>query len=529
MVKRLKILLLFLGIGALGAGAAACATMTVPEEYEEQGYAITVSYDPNGGLFLGRDGVTIVDMFNPAEYEKDAQGNVQIRLTDPVSKNRPSGSSSESIVLTRSGYFLAGWYKTRNLTVNAQGNPIDESGAELEAREDGTYVLAGTETEGYPAYTYADMWDFETDKLVYNESDGEYSLTLYACWIPYFEFNYYYEENGEWVNYGTTDFDYKTTNQEGSSSADRDTIWIPRWSDGAMEYTHPYQDDSEFSFPSRDNYTFAAAYADAERTQPIEETLVHPGTIDYETGTAIDRVQNVYVDFVEGTRYRIEQAEQLSRHGDADGWYEILADLDFKNGEVTWPALLSTNEFSGKFYSAEGENFTLSNIAVTHSNATSLRGGLFGAIAQGAIVENVSFENVTFDLAYTGARLRDTAFGVFAGFIEEGAQIEGVTLAGAQMRIGAITLGSGYALHLVANGDSSGIELLQDVSLVIYGAQLIDDEYNYTIEFVRDANGDALRPNVQVSNTGEISITFVTTVRTNTAFYEINYREAENA
>ena len=60
-------------------------------------------------------------------------------------------------------------------------------------------------------------------------------------------------------------------------------------------------------------------------------------------------------------------------------------------------------------------------------------------------------------------------------------------------------------------------------------AQLIDDEYNYTIEFVRDANGDALRPNVQVSNTGEISITFVTTVRTNTAFYEINYREAENA
>ncbi len=538
MVKKLKVLLLVLGACALCSGIAACATMTPPEEYEAQGYTVTVSYDPNGGSFMGRDGVTIVDMFNPSRYQADADGNVSIKLTEPTDPDRPSGSS-EPITLTRTGYFLAGWYRTRNIVTDAEGNPVDENGAVLEETEEGGYVYADTQTTAYPAYTYAGQWDFEEDRLVYDGTEESRTLTLYACWVPYFEFGYYYEENGEWVLYDTTDFDYKTTNAEGSSSFDRDTVWLPQWDDGAMNYGHSYADNSMFEFPARDGYTFDAAYADAERGQPITDSFEHQGYVDYETGTAVNRVQNIYVDFLEGTRYRIERAEQLSAHGDADGWYEILADLDFgadTDAPVVWPAALSTNVFTGRFYSSEGNAFTVSNVLVTHSSRTALQGGLFGAVGAGAVIENVSFENVTFDLSYAGQRLRDTQFGLFAGNIEEEAQVSGVTLSGGEMRIGAVTLGSGYSINLLANGDTSGITAEDAIGLEIYGTYLYTDSsagiswYDFSVAFVEDEDGEPLRPDVTVNENGDLSITFLTasSVLTNTESYVINYQEASN-
>lgn len=538
MVKKLKVLLLVLGACALCSGIAACATMTPPEEYEAQGYNITVSYDPNGGSFMGRDGVTIVDMFNPSRYQADADGNVNIKLTEPTDPDRPSGSS-EPITLTRTGYFLAGWYRTREMVTDGEGRPVDENGAVLEETEDGNYVYVGTETTGYPAYTYAGQWDFEEDRLVYDGTEESRTLTLYACWVPYFEFNYYYEENGEWVLYDTTDFDYKTTNAEGSSSFDRDTVWLPQWDDGAMNYAHSYADNSMFEFPARDGYTFDAAYADAERGQQITDSFEHQGYVDYETGTAVNRVQNIYVDFLEGTRYRIETAEQLAAHGDADGWYEILADLDFgadTDAPVVWPAALSTNVFTGRFYSSEGQHYTVKNISVTHSSRTALQGGLFGAVGAGAVIENVSFENVTFDLSYAGQRLRDTQFGLFAGNIEEEAQVSGVTLSGATMRIGAVTLGSGYSINLLANGDTSGITAEDAIGLEIYGTYLYTDSsagiswYDFSVAFVEDEDGEPLRPDVTVNENGDLSITFLTasSVLTNTESYVINYQEASN-
>ena len=538
MVKKLKVLLLVLGACALCSGIAACATMTPPEEYEAQGYNITVSYDPNGGSFMGRDGVTIVDMFNPSRYQADADGNVSIKLTEPTDPDRPSGSS-EPITLTRTGYFLAGWYRTRNIVTDAEGNPVDENGAVLEETEEGGYVYADTQTTAYPAYTYAGQWDFEEDRLVYDGTEESRTLTLYACWVPYFEFDYYYEENGEWVLYDTTDFDYKTTNAEGSSSFDRDTVWLPQWDDGAMNYGHSYADSSVFEFPARDGYTFDAAYADAERGQPITDSFEHTGYVDYETGTAVNRVQNIYVDFLEGTRYRIETAEQLSAHGDADGWYEILADLDFgadTDSPVTWPAALSTNVFTGRFYSSEGQHYTVKNISVTHNSRTALQGGLFGSVGAGAVIEDVSFENVTFDIAYAGERLRDLMFGVFAGNIEEGAQLSDVTLTGGTMRIGAIMPGTGYTINLLANGNKDGITVEDAISLTIYGTYLYTDRetgliwYDYSTAFEEDTDGNPVRPDVTVNESGDLAITFLTTssVQTNTGSYVINYQEASN-
>lgn len=529
MMKKLKICLLLLGVSVLCCGAAACAELNEIEQLEQEGYVVTVSYDSNGGAFMGRDGIMIVDMFDPSQYEEDEDGNVNIKLVDPTDQDRPSGSDSP-ITLTRTGYFLAGWYKTRTIVTDESGAPVDESGAPLEETEDGTYVLAGTQTVGYPAYTYADPWDFTQDVLTVSAS-GTYSLTLYAGWVPYFEFRYFYEEDGEWVQYGVTDFDYKTTNAAGSDSADRDTIWIPRWDDGAMNYQHNYADNSRFRFPEREGYTFDAAYTDEACTRQIEDSFEHVGTVDYDTGTAEGRVQNIYVKFVEGTRYRIENAGQLAAHGDADGWYEILADLDFGIGEAAWPAALSNNSFTGRFYSTEGQHYTIRNVTVTHNSRNAQYGGLFGQVAEGAVIRDVSFAKVTLDIVNAGQRLRDLMFGVFAGNICAGAQIENVTLSEAAMQIGAITPGSGPMFNLVANtdvgADRSGLIVEGDVGLTVYGTDLRNGEYNFTVRFVEDEQGNPVQPDITVDADGNIEITFTTTVRTNAASYVINYQKQE--
>lgn len=97
------------------------------------------------------------------------------------------------------------------------------------------------------------------------------------------------------------------------------------------------------------------------------------------------------------------------------------------------------------------------------------------------------------------------------------------------MKIGAITLGNGYSLNLLANGDASGVTVAENIQLVVYGNDLMNGEYNYTVQFVRDAENNPLRPDITVGENGEIGITFVTTVRTNTASYVINYQEETNA
>lgn len=523
MLKKLKVLLFLVGMGTLVAGLAACSSEdTVPKEYEKKGYTVSVSYDSNGGSYLSRDGVTIMDMFNPSQYEKDGGGNVSIKLTEPTSNSRPSGSS-ENISLTRSGYFLAGWYKTRTLVTNENGKAVDEKGVELTEKEDGSYVYVlenGEEEAANAAYTYDGLWDFEEDRLVYSESDGVVSLTLYAGWIPYFEFEYFYEQDGEWVSLATTKFDWKTTNAENSATSDKDTIWLPEWSNGAMNYTHSYSDGNSYEFPAPINSTFAAAYTDPDRTEQIVGSLEHRGTVDFEHGVAVGRVQNIYVDYEEGVRFKISTAQQLSENGNAGGIYEISEDLDFQNGKISWPNAFSLGTFKGQMVGADGRAVVIRNVAVTHNSATSLRGGLFGSVAEGAVIKGISFENVTFDLANAGTRLRDTCFGLFAGYIEEGAEISAVAVTGGAMKIGPISLGANFNINLLATGQTSGIEC-GEITLAVYGTDLKNGQYNYTVGFSRDEDGNPTQPDVTVDENGAVSLTFVTTVRTAEPYYEI--------
>ena len=104
------------------------------------------------------------------------------------------------------------------------------------------------------------------------------------------------------------------------------------------------------------------------------------------------------------------------------------------------------------------------------------------------------------------------------------------------MRIGAVTLGSGYSINLLANGDTSGITAEDAIGLEIYGTYLYTDSsagiswYDFSVAFVEDEDGEPLRPDVTVNENGDLSITFLTasSVLTNTKSYVINYQEASN-
>ena len=495
MKKKLKLTLLLGGV-ALACVGAGCSDLTLVEENKEAGYAISVTYDANGGSFLNRPGITVMDMFNPSNYDKDANGVAHIKLTEPTDKSRPT-SGSDSITLTLQDHFFAGWYQNREVKT-VDGKPVDEAGKELKKLEDGTYVYADTAddekpTAATPAYNYSGYWDFEKDTIDYTGETIE--MTLYAGWVPYYEFHYYQNVNGTWTKLSeTTSFDYKTTNSV-EAYADKDTIYLPKWENGAMNYKSLYKDNTEFVFPSIEDTTFEKAYLDAACTQEIIDSLEHKGTLNPDSGengalVVENRVQNVYLSVSEGVQYRIETPEQLITHANTKGYYEFARDMDFKG--LSWPMTFAVGEFEGKMYGKDGKAVTLSNISVEYS-ADGAYGGLFGKVSKKASMKDISFTNVTLNLVKTG-KTSDAAYGLFAGEVEDGATLS-VTVSGL-MKIGMITYGSDLSFHLIANGNKTGITA-GNIGLEIYG-EAFQGKYDYTV------NPDT----VTVAEDGTISLSF---------------------
>ena len=80
--KLIKIISL-LCLSAICFGLVACSGKETPDTWKERGYYVSVLYDPNGGKFIDSDNLSIMDLFRPADYEKDSEGSVHIKLTDP--------------------------------------------------------------------------------------------------------------------------------------------------------------------------------------------------------------------------------------------------------------------------------------------------------------------------------------------------------------------------------------------------------------------------------------------------------------
>ncbi len=522
MKKKFKIILCLTCLIATCLCVCACTSETKVDEYKNKGYKISVVYDVNGGKYLDREGISLIDMINPSDFQKDANGTVHIKLLDPHDDRRPVSAGSESIYATKTGSFLVGWYKNRVPVTNDNGKVIDENGVELE-EVNGSYVYPDTKAAATPMYSYSGRWDFENDTLDYSDSDGEVTLTLYAGWVQNFEFNYYFKIDDEWVLSDTvTRFNYITTYKEGSTTSDRNTIWLPDWKDGAMNYSYQYSDGTPYNFPRlnagtelsngtvlKQGKTFLTAYLDSDCTEEITDgKLVHSGQLDYEKATAVNRVQNVYIVVEDGIKYKIETAEQLYDNADPAGEYELLNDLDFE--DINWPVSFSTGTFTGKMFGTNGREIHVKNVSVKHSSTSSLVGGLFGELAAGSEVTGIKFDNVKFDLANTGTRLSGTSFGTFAGYIDDNAKVENISIYG-EFRIGTITLGSDYSFNLVANGNRKGVTA-GNIKLVVYGENLFSF-YRYTVKV----------DTVTVDEDKNILFDLTTSEKMDQAEYEIEY------
>lgn len=533
MKKKICTILSLSCIAAACVFAAGCAEKSAVDKLREAGCKVFVTYNANGGKFIGTEKVYLLDGINPDDscWTKSDDGKTHIKLTDPTNKLRPTGTT-DKMTLMKTEYSLAGWYRNRELLKDEKGNALDEAGNVLTQKDemyflkltnedgserkvtvcDGQYfyegkVSAGEAIDGAiikdnaakkyiyaiskaeakiaemvtPAYSYSGYWDFATDEIEYAESDGEVSLILYAGWVPYYQY-YYYAKNdsGEWEKYGTTYFDYVLSSSGNEKYADQGEMHLPNWQggNGAMNYSHTYIDKSTKEFPSIAGKTFKAAYADKDCMQQYTDKITHNGTLDPATALPKDRIQNVYVEFYDEEMFKIETAEQLAANAKTNGSYEILNDLDFEIEKTTWPAVFTTGAFTGKMFSATGESITLKNVKAQYAGTTA-NGGLFGLIAAGAQLKNLRFENVTMDFASVTCSETDTGYGLFSGNVDEAAQIENITVAGAKLRLGIIQLQSGYKINLLAGGNASGITQEGETALEVYGEAAIDCSYYY--------------------------------------------------
>ena len=388
--KIVLIVVASLAAAALIAGIVWTVANMEPAQPEDpyaandaQNYSVSVMFDANGGFFTTNTSV-IVDSFN-MENLPQIGGKAQVALIAPDDAAR----DKNAFTAINNGYFLAGWYTER--------------------------IENGTDAAGNPAYTYSGKWDFKKDKLELDPA-GEYTakepvLTLYAAWIPMFQFEFYELSSGELME--TLAYD-PTSGKE---------LALPAWNEetGAIEM---------YNFPAKSGYTFNGVYYDAEGIDVVlTETIAHTGTVDYTNGTGKDATMKLYVDWQEGEWFRIYNADQFVKNASVAGHYEIFADIDFSG--KNWPTSLMHGSFTGTIH---GNGYTFRNISFKQTNKSKVNSGLFGQIAETAVISDLTFENVTFTIE-GGTRVAGASYGLLAGSITSEAQLVFVTITSGTVQI----------------------------------------------------------------------------------------------
>lgn len=434
MTKKLK---LILGLAALCGATLVCAACSADgspyKNFDKSDYKISIRYENNGGMFASQENINIVDTYPLSAFE-----NGGVKLLEPGSDKRGGGTTQTRSQISRSGYFLAGWYKTREPRFQDEAKTImlDENGE----------VTADPEKQGY---TYSDKWDFENSVLTIDKdkkyTSEEVVLTLYAAWVPNFKYEIYFQDGEEWKVVEGAQPQFNPTLQQPN-------LEVPKWNNesGAMEYD---------TFPQASGKTFSKIYSDKELQNEITEGILpHNGSWDTVAAVAFNAVQRYYTTWEDGVWFNIANEDQLIKNARADGCYNFNANLDFK--DKTWPAAFS-GEFKGKII---GNNHTISNITVNQTDANNtVNGGLFGVVTDSVEIKDIIFDNVVYSMK-DGSRRPGASFGLFAGTLSENAKIENVKING-EIQIGNIynlrgggEAYGGYSIGLVSgNGVKKGI------------------------------------------------------------------------
>lgn len=385
MKRKYKVIILICFILSALAVFVGCNSEENPYDVNnEKGYTVSIKYDANGGFFTTNTSV-IVDSYNLDNINKNSNGEAEIALLPPDDEAR----GTDAFTVTNNGYFLAGWYEEKHESKDTSGNTV---------------------------YTYSKKWDFEND-LLKVRTDKTYSakdpvITLYAAWIPMFELAFYEAGTGDLIE------SIKFNPLEGKE------FTVPAWNveTGKIDMNE---------FPEKKGYTFNGAYLDVSATEnsKINDTvIVHPGQIDFLTGTAQNPVFNVYVDFLEGEWFNIYSAEQFISNASVNGKYIINNDLDFEG--KTWPTSLMHGNFSGII---QGNGYIFKNITVKQTNNAKANTGLFGQLTDKSNINDVTFENVS--LVIEGGSRVVANFGLLAGTISKDSTINKVNIKSSQIMI----------------------------------------------------------------------------------------------
>ena len=425
-MKMKKILKYVVWVAALIVAVTcitSCSKWGTPyEEIDKDGYNVSVRFDSNGGMFAGANNVCVVDVFKLEDAKTNAQGEKEITIIAPDDHHR----GKHAFEISKNGCFLAGWYTERTPVLDANGVHLNYYGEPATAQENDY------------AYTYSGKWNFETDKVTLDASkeytSEENVLTLYAAWVPYYNFEFYAQN-------ASGEFELIKT-QSALEMA------LPKWNveTGKLDYSR---------FPTREDMTFTGAYYDEALTQPITtETIT--GSYNEVNGVSnnVEPIR-VYTTWKTGTWFKIYTAKQFISNSRLDGCYEIMADLDFAG--LNWSQALSKGEFKGQIV---GGGHKMNNITVLQGDTRQKLGGIFGKLANEAVITDVVFENATFGIE-RGSIDPNAEFGLLAGNIAGDATLSGITISG-QITIGTRVnseTNPAYLGLLCSSGTFGGIDI----------------------------------------------------------------------
>ena len=392
--------------------------------YDESGYQISVKYDANGGTFTTGTNV-IVDTYGLNSLPLK-NGKRVAKLVEP--DDLAVRGAGKTFIPSKRGYTFAGWYTKRTEVKNANGTIT---------------------------YSYENKWDFAKDRL-YLDPSKEYTakepvLTLYAAWTPEFKFEFYSLDNP----------DVLLGEYEVSAGGE---ITMPAWNEKNGEI-------KMYNFPKISGKTFEAVYTDPQGTNKLSgNTIKHIGTLNEVDATAVNPIMKLYIETIDGEWKHIFTAKQL---GDIalDGNYVIENDIDFKGVDIlgnvkydSWGSHLISGKFTGKLIGKtkeNGEPVKVKNLKFTQlSGADILSIGMFGRIEEGAVIENIAFEDVIMEMD-TGAPMRSgVTFGLLAGNIASEATINNVSISGAiKISSECSFKGDNYSIGRVCGaGDAHGID-----------------------------------------------------------------------
>ena len=148
MRKNIIRICAFVMLVAFATSMAACGNANIYDKLRGDGYGVKVIFDAQGGVVNETQNVTIVEVLSMDDAITGADGKTGLRLLAPEDPIRGEGVFKLAKTDGTNNYFQSGWYRTRELRVDENGNALD------------AYGELTSESGREQAYVYSDKWDF---------------------------------------------------------------------------------------------------------------------------------------------------------------------------------------------------------------------------------------------------------------------------------------------------------------------------------------------------------------------------------